>query len=120
MITKVAQKQADRELARMELREIFAKQERPIIYTLLRHVSASGMSRDISAFTIVNGEKVNLTYTIAEAIGEKCRLSNGFNAIRMQGCGTDMGFSLVYCVIGQIYRHDEGGIASNRIRQEWA
>lgn len=120
MITKTTQKVLDKELARMRLREIFEDQSRPTIYTILRHVSASGMSRDISAFTIdKSGEKINLTYTISEALSEKCRISNGFNAIRVQGCGMDMGFSLVYSVICEIYKAD-GDFNSSRIHHEWA
>ena len=108
---------ADREIERMKLREMFAKQDRPIVYTILRHVSASGMSRDISLFTIVDGEKVNLTYSVAEVIGEKVRNSHGFNAIRIGGCGMDMGFALVHSLICSLYPTD---MNSTKIRQEWA
>ena len=120
MITKATQRAVDAELARGRLREIFAEQPRPIIYTILRHVSKSGMSRDISAFTILNGEKISLTYTIAEATGQKCITSQGFNAIRVSGCGMDMGFSLVYGVICALYQHTDGDLRSDRIKQEWA
>jgi hypothetical protein len=63
MITKKTNEAIDRELARMKLREMFAEQDRPTVYTVLRHVSQSGMSRDISLKTMEDGQLIDITYT---------------------------------------------------------
>ena len=55
MITKKTLLAVDKELARMGLREMFATEENPKVYTILRHVSQSGTSRDISVLAVING-----------------------------------------------------------------
>ena len=62
------------------------------VHTITRHVSTSGMTRDIAAFTIVDGDMKDLTYSIAQALGE--RVVN--DGVRLSGCGMDMHFALVY------------------------
>jgi hypothetical protein len=37
------------------------------VYTMVRHISASGMSKRISAFTVVNGEIVDIDYLLIRA-----------------------------------------------------
>lgn len=64
------------------------------VYTVLRHVSSSGMSRRIDLYTMKKNKPVGLTYYTAKALGytrhpEKDGLTVG-------GCGMDMGFSVVY------------------------
>lgn len=70
------------------------------VYTILRNVSRSGMSRDVSVVLIKRDEHGN-EYTlhpnwlVGAAIG--ARVKQGWNdAIVMRGCGTDMGFEIVY------------------------
>lgn len=70
------------------------------VYTILRNVSRSGMSRDISVVLIKRDEEGN-EYTlhpnwlVGEAVG--VRVKQGWNdAVVMRGCGTDMGFEIVY------------------------
>jgi hypothetical protein len=113
MITKKALKQADQELARMSLREMLESDANPRVGTILRHVSASGMSRDISLYY----KEQHITYKVAEAMGEKCKNSHGFNAIRVQGCGMDMGFHLVYGLSSVLFGHDNRG--GYKISQFW-
>jgi hypothetical protein len=111
MITKKVQAQTDQELARMSLREMLEGDDKPRMGTILRHVSASGMSRDISVYY----KERNITYEVAQAMGEKWRDSQGFNAIRVQGCGMDMGFHLVYGLSSVLFGHDGG----YKISQFW-
>ena len=66
------------------------------VYTILRHCSASGMSRDISLVMVKDGELRNITWYAARAMGYACKLRDGSNVIRVGGCGMDMGFHLVY------------------------
>lgn len=117
MITKKTNEAIDKELARMELRERFAKQDRPTVYTVLRHVSQSGMSRDISLKTMEDGRLIDITYTASIALGEKVKDRNGQRVIRVR-CGMDMGFHLVYSLSATLYPNMERG--GYRISQEWA
>lgn len=65
------------------------------VYTILNHCSASGMSRSISVVVGgKDGEIEKLDYWIARAKGEHIDPKHG--GIKMNGCGMDMGFSLVY------------------------
>lgn len=62
------------------------------VYTVLRHVSRSGMSRRIDLYTIVDGEMQYLSHAAAVVMGDP-RPNDG---IKVGGCGMDMGFHLVY------------------------
>lgn len=72
------------------------------VFTILRHVSRSGMLRHITLH-IMGAEKdgtLDITHLAAKAMGEK-RADNG--GIKMGGCGMDMGFSLVYSLSTILY-----------------
>jgi hypothetical protein len=118
MVTKKTAEAVDKELARMNLREMLAAQDKPTIYTVLRHVSSSGMSRDISLKTVQDGELIDITYTAAQALGDKVKDRNGFRVIRVGGCGMDMGFHLVYSLSSVLYTNEER--AGYKIAQVWA
>mgnify|MGYP003145067853 CR=1 FL=1 len=62
------------------------------IYTNLKHVSQSGMTRDIQLLFIKDNKPLNLNYYVSKALGN--RIVN--NGVRIGGCGMDMGFALVY------------------------
>jgi hypothetical protein len=65
------------------------------VYTILRHCSASGMTRDISVITIdEKGDTRQWDYAVANVLGYS-RSSKG-EGVRVSGCGMDMGFHLVY------------------------
>ena len=80
-------------------------------YTVLRHVSASGMSRDISVHSIEDGEIRWLTW-LAHKAG-RFSWSEKNDAIRMGGCGMDMGFALVYNLSYALYPDGFGCIGEN-------
>lgn len=61
------------------------------VYTILRHVSRSGMSRRIS---LVTADHVDLDYFIDKA--GFVRQSSSAPGLVATNCGMDMGFSLVY------------------------
>jgi len=65
---------------------------RDTVYTLLRHVSRSGMSRRISLYIARDSEMHNLDFLAAQLVGRK---EDG-QGIACSGCGMDMGFELVY------------------------
>ena len=87
------------------------------VYTIMRYVSSSGMSRNIS-LVIANGEEViDITYYAAHALGDKLIESKGHRAIRVNGCGMDMGFHLVYSLSYVLFpAEDRRGYV---LRHEW-
>jgi hypothetical protein len=60
------------------------------VSTVLRHVSRSGMQREISLFI---GECERIDWLVARALSDRIGKHDGIVAT---GCGMDMGFSLVY------------------------
>ena len=63
------------------------------VYTVLRHVSSSGMTRRIDLYTVRKGEIAYLSGYAANLMGYTLHKDGG---IVVQGCGMDMGFELVY------------------------
>jgi len=72
------------------------------VYTVLRHVSASGMSRRIDLYTIKDNRPIYLTGYAAKALG--LRRSPKKEGVTVGGCGMDMGFHLVYELSGVLFR----------------
>ena len=62
------------------------------VHTILEHVSRSGMMRKIRPVVLRDDQRINLGYSVGALIGET--VDN--QAVKMSGCGMDMGFSLVY------------------------
>lgn len=75
------------------------------LYTVLRSVSRSGMSRniDVYAMTVENGALVKrwLSPLIARATG--ITFDRKRESLKMGGCGMDMGFAIVYDVGRTLY-----------------
>lgn len=91
------------------------------VYTVLRHVSTSGMYREISVVipiisntdgTMARGF-IHPSYTIASLLGRKYTEKHGHNAVGCSGCGMDMGFDLVYNLSSVLYGD------GYKIKQEW-
>jgi hypothetical protein len=107
----------DQELQREELvKEYFNGEERVTVYTILRRVSASGMTRHISLKIAQGGEIYDITFNAAQALGEKLHEVNGFNTIKVNGCGMDMGFHLVYSLSSVLFHGQDraGYVLSHR------
>ena len=81
-----------REWAKDALRSTFKPGD--TVYTILHHVSSSGMSRRIGVRAIVNGQPQYLDGLVAVALDMK-RTDSG-EGIVTGGCGMDMGFELSY------------------------
>ena len=85
----------DREEAIARLREWLKPGD--TVHTVLRHVSRSGMSRDIGIVVFKDGDStadLHPNYAVAAAIGAP--MSTGHqDAVRVGGCGMDMGFHVV-------------------------
>lgn len=70
------------------------------VYTVLRHVSKSGMSREISPLVMTSDGPLDLTQYTATALGLKHGKRDG---VVMGGCGMDLGFHLVYLLSRRLY-----------------
>jgi len=83
------------------------------VYTVLRHVSASGMSRRIDLYTFKDNRPVYLSGYFAMMQGEEPP-RDGY---KVGGCGMDMGFHLVYTLSSMLFGSaDRGGY---ELRHEW-
>ena len=87
------------------------------VYTVLHHVSSSGMTRHISLYVILR-DKDHGTYIrsisgfAAEVMGDRRAKGGG---IVVGGCGMDMGFHLVYNLGQTLY--PSGGPRSKSVRR---
>ena len=101
MIT-ISAKDLDKLYGREQLCEHYLTQGKRV-YTILRRVSANGMTRHIS-LVIADGDTLHdITYYAAAALGESLHEVNGQRTIRQHGCGMDMGFNLVYNLASVLY-----------------
>ena len=80
-----------------------------VVYTLVRHVSKSGLSREIDLYVIRDNKPVLLTYSAAALLG----LPVGHRGVKVQGAGMDMGFHLVESLSRVLYRE------SYALSHEW-
>ncbi len=76
------------------------------VHTVLRHVSRSGMSRLIDCYVIVDNEPRWISGLVARATGMTLDKAD---AIRVGGCGMDMGFHVVYSLSRTLFHSDLGG-----------
>lgn len=83
------------------------------VYTVLNHVSISGMFRRISAYVIINNEPRCINWQI-DKLGLYPRDKN-HEGLRVSGCGMDMGFDIVYNLGSMLY--PKGFKSSNRNRR---
>jgi hypothetical protein len=122
-MTKTLSKLALKELEKSEsierLRKLFAGNTKPVIYTINRYTSASGMSRDISLIYVSSAGLTNITYSAALALGWPLSEKSGNRAIRVGGTGMDMGFHTVYTLSSVLFRGSVEGDAGYTLKQEW-
>lgn len=85
-------KETDRLEAINELRALLVPGQ--TVYTMLRHVSSSGMYRAIDVFVMRDNEPWRLTWTVSRACAIK--YDRKHEALGVGGCGMDMGFHVVY------------------------
>ena len=92
-----------------ELTNILGSIPTDTIYTVIRHVSTSGMQREISIRMIDGGRIISLDWLVSNALGYRIGKHNG---LVVKGCGMDMGFHLVDCILRACN-------TSKQFRQEW-
>ena len=74
------------------------------VFTTLRHVSASGMSRYISAWTVVNGEPYSLDYLMRlSGLGVAQSNRHAHPGLYVSGVGMDTGYHVVYSLARFLY-----------------
>jgi hypothetical protein len=69
------------------------------VYTVLRHVSTSGMTRSLDVYIMENNRPRRITYWVAKALDYPLKDSE----LRTSGCGMDMGFSVVYNLGSELF-----------------
>lgn len=84
-----------------KIRELFPKGAK--VYTLLRHVSQSGMSRVISVLVVDDGDIYDWTLLLANNMPQLGKYSERYRGITVTGGGMDMGAWLVYVMGSRLY-----------------
>lgn len=117
--TQAAQDKAE---AIENLRKWIKRDER--IYTVLRHRAASGMTRFIDMYYIRDNVPHRITWQAAKALGWTYCTKR--EALRIGGCGMDMGFHAVYSLSSVLFRDADtfrdsvtGEDAGYSLRHEW-
>ena len=100
----MTQKDRERAEAIEQLRQWF-----PVgstVYTILRHVSRSGMSREIGVLaSLGDGDFRHPNYAVSKALGWPQGKSD---SVKVSGCGMDMGFHLAYALSHALYPTGHG------------
>jgi hypothetical protein len=83
---------AEQEAARVTLRELLPPGS--TVHTTVKHVARSGMSRSISCYVIRDDSPRWIDSLICKAVGYT--FDEKREAVKIGGCGMDMGFAIVY------------------------
>lgn len=71
------------------------------VYTVLRHVSRSGMSRTIDVFIMRDGQPCRITRSVGQATG--IDYDRKHEGLKLGGCGYDVGFHAVYALAHSLF-----------------
>lgn len=72
------------------------------VYTILRHVSRSGMQRSISCVVMTPEGPQDVDWLVRRALD--LTFDRNHSGVKMEGAGMDMGFALVYSLSFALYR----------------
>lgn len=113
------QSTASSEQKRQESKEMLQAmiKEGDTIYTVLTHVSASGMSRDIKVL-IGNSDNsiTDISMYVANTLEYK-RAKSG--DIKVSGCGMDMGYHVVYSLSKELFKNTEQKDSGYVLNHRW-
>jgi len=116
---KQSERNTERDEAIKQLREWIPRSS--TIYTILRHRSASGMTRVIGLVVFKDGQDIHPNYSASKALG--WALDKNREGIRVSGCGMDMGHHLVYSLSQLLYGWNEDGSynaeGAYSLKQRW-
>lgn len=87
------------------------------VYTILRHRSSSGMTRWLDLYVIKDGRPLRLTWSAAMALGWPYDRKR--EAIKVSGCGMDMGFHTVYSLAYVLNNGKTDGDAGYSLQHNW-
>lgn len=99
---------AEKEVAREILERFFPKGS--TVYTVLRSVSRSGMTRIIGVVAIQDGEPYHPNYATAAILDRAVKFDR--DGVVCHGAGMDMGFELAYSIGRALY--DDGYALNHR------
>lgn len=107
-MTIKAKAQSEKDEATRSLRKLLRPGD--TVHCILRHVSSSGMTRHIDFYIIRHNQLCFLSGYIGKVLGY--RRANNSDGLVVQGCGMDMGFSIVhslgYALWGDVARSGTG------------
>jgi hypothetical protein len=70
------------------------------VYTVLTHVSRSRMMRHIKVLIARNNEVLDVSYYVSHALNWPLK----DDGVKIEGCGMDMGYHLVYSLSSVLFR----------------
>ena len=89
----------DKKEIKQRLRKLIKRGD--TVYTVLHHVSSSGMMRHISVHVIKKNKPIDITYLVGNFIDFK--FSRTSSHLKVHGCGMDMGFHVVYELSNKLF-----------------
>jgi hypothetical protein len=72
-----------------------------VVYTVLTHLSHTGMMRSIKTLIVVDGKLIDASWAVARAVGWKFDRDHG--GVKVTGTGMDMGFHVVNTLAYTLY-----------------
>lgn len=87
------------------------------VYTVVKHVSASGLTRWIAMYVVRDGRPVRIAYRAATAMG--WTYSDDYEAVKVEGVGMDMGFKLVYELSYVLFANDATDRPGYVLNHQW-
>ena len=88
------------------------------VYTILRHVSRSGMSRVIDVYIVINDLPHCITARVSRLLGYK--IDKDCSGLKVSGSGMDMGFDIVHSLSMALYcqtKYSQEG--AYKLKQYW-
>lgn len=79
------------------------------VYTVNRHTSRSGMMRHISLFVSKRDGMHSISWDAARVLGYSLNDGRAHWALKVGGCGMDMGFHVVHSLSYRLHGHDNKG-----------
>lgn len=102
-MNKTENKKAEELEAEKSLKALLNKSDKNV-YSIVEHVSRSGMQRTIDFFVIVDGRPARISHLIARMGMYQRTRTPGDNGIKVNGCGMDMRFSVIYNISRHLYK----------------
>lgn len=90
------------------------------VYSILRHVSTSGMSRAIGFYVIIDNEPIMIDHYIKDLLGYN--YDKKHDGVKVSGCGMDMGFHVVYSLSMKLFSNKDGSYnhdGAYKLKNRW-